>query len=88
MPPSPPRTDDLREAHKWLAIAEHDLVELQVKREVIEPSFANCFAAAQSLNPYSTEYRYPNGELAPPLAEAEDAVRLAGEIVRFVRQQL
>jgi len=66
----------------------HDLVQLQAQCEAIEPGFAGFLAAAQTLNPYATLFRYPGGPLAPPLSEAEQALKLSDGIVGFVRQHL
>lgn len=63
----------------------HDLVPLQMQCEALEPDFAPFLSNAQTLNPYATLFRYPGGPLAPPLPEAEAALELANEIVRFVR---
>ncbi|GAC1327013.1 MAG: hypothetical protein NVSMB22_18360 [Chloroflexota bacterium] len=63
----------------------HALVQLQAQCEAIEPTFASFVAAAQTLNPYATLFRYPGGPLAPPPSEAEQALQLAGGIVRFVQ---
>jgi HEPN domain-containing protein len=64
----------------------HDLVQLQARCEAIQSSFASFLAAAQTLNPYATLFRYPGGPLAPPPQEAEQALDLADGIVQFVRQ--
>ena len=45
-------------------------------------------ALAQTLDPYATRFRYPGGPLAPPVSEAETALRLAEQIVNFVRARL
>jgi hypothetical protein len=37
------------------------------------------------LNPYSTQFRYPGGPLAPPETEARQALQLAGQVVGMVR---
>jgi HEPN domain-containing protein len=66
----------------------HDLVRLQGQCEAIEPAFTGCLAAAQTLNPYATLFRYPGGPLAPPPSEAEQALQLAGGIVRLVQHRL
>jgi HEPN domain-containing protein len=66
----------------------HDLVELQAQCEAAEPGFGQFLAAAQTLIPYATQFRYPGGQLAPPLEEAQKAAELAGEIVNSVKRQL
>ena len=66
----------------------HDLVELQAQCEAAEPEFGQFLVAAQTLTPYATQFRYPGGQLAPPLEEAQQAVELAGEIVNRVKRQL
>jgi HEPN domain-containing protein len=66
----------------------HDLVELQAQCEAIDPNFGQFLPAAQMLTPYATQFRYPGGQLAPPLEEAQQAIELAAAIVSFVQQQL
>src|SRR5262249_37633282 len=52
--------------------------------------FGAFLGAAQALTPYATRFRSPDGggRLDPPRAEAEQAVRLAEGIVRFVQQRI
>lgn len=66
----------------------HDLVELQAQCQTVDPRFARFLQAAQILNPYATQFRYPGGPLAPPQSEAAQALKLADEIFRFVQQEL
>jgi HEPN domain-containing protein len=66
----------------------HDLVELQAQCQGLDPRFARFLTAAQTLNPYATQFRYPGGPLAPPESETAQALELANGIVRFVQQEL
>jgi HEPN domain-containing protein len=66
----------------------HDLVELQAQCEALDTAFSRFLAAAQALNPYATRFRYPGGPLAPPLAEAQQALQLAEGVVSFVQRQI
>ena len=54
----------------------------------IDPEFARFATAARTLSPYATQFRYPGGLLEPSLQDAYEAIRLAGEIVHFVRGRL
>jgi hypothetical protein len=40
------------------------------------------------LTPYATQFRYPGGPMSPPAADADQAVRLAQDVVSFVRGRL
>jgi hypothetical protein len=66
----------------------HNLLELLVQCQALEASFAQLATAAQMLNPYSTQFRYPGGPLAPPEPEAKQALQLAGQIVGKVRPRI
>lgn len=65
----------------------HDLVRLQEQCEGIEPEFSGFLGSAQTLNPYATQFRYPGGQLAPSITEAQRAIELASGIVAFVQQR-
>ncbi|MGH2534033.1 MAG: HEPN domain-containing protein [Thermomicrobiales bacterium] len=64
----------------------HDLVRLVSLCREVEASFAHWLPAAQTLNPYVTQFRYPGGPLEPERSEAEEANRLAGELLSSVRR--
>jgi len=66
----------------------HDLVELQGNCSSVDAGFGGLAAAAQTLTPYATQFRYPGGPIAPPAADAEEAARLAHDVVNFVRARL
>ena len=53
----------------------------------IHSTFVYFVDTAHTLNPYVTQFRYPGGPLEPELAEAKEALRLASELVEFVRQR-
>ncbi len=64
------------------------LVRLVEACREIDPEFARFASAAQVLEPYGMEILYPGGPPEPSVPEAAEAVRLAAEIVRFVRARL
>lgn len=66
----------------------HDLVELQGQCRGIDASFDAFVGAAQTLTPYATQFRYPGGPMAPPAADADQALTLAQNVVDFVRARL
>jgi HEPN domain-containing protein len=66
----------------------HDLLELLQQCEALDAAFRRFVASAQTLDPYATRFRYPGGPLEPPVSEAEAALRLAEEVVDFVRARL
>lgn len=66
----------------------HDLTVLLPECERVDPTFARHAAAASQLTPYATLFRYPGGPVAPPEAEARQALHLAGEVVSFVRARI
>jgi HEPN domain-containing protein len=66
----------------------HNLEWLVDQCQGIDVTFAQFLAAARTLNPYATLFRYPGGPLEPSLGEAEQAIQLGREIVDFVQEQL
>ncbi len=66
----------------------HDLERLVDWCAGIDAEFVRFAHAARILSPYAVRFRYPGGPLEPPVSEAQEAVRLAGEIVQFVRDRL
>lgn len=75
-------------AHEVPFPKTHDLERLVQWCGNIEAEFAHFADAAQTLSPYVVRFRYPLGPLEPDMAEAEEAIRLAREIVQFVRDRL
>lgn len=66
----------------------HDLGRLLAQCGALDPEFSRFQTAAQILNPYSVQFRYPGGPLEPGADEADEALRLAREVVQFVRDRL
>ncbi len=66
----------------------HNLERLVGLCQRSDSAFVGFMDTAHTLNPYVTQFRYPGGPLEPELAEAKEALRLASELVEFVRQQL
>jgi len=65
----------------------HDLVALLADCVALEPRFTEYLAAAQTLSPYATRFRYPSPGVPtePSIAEADTAVELARSLLTFVR---
>jgi HEPN domain-containing protein len=66
----------------------HDLERLVRWCENVLPAFTQFVATAQTLNPYASQFRYPGGPLEPSRKEAEEALRMADAVLRFVRQEI
>jgi HEPN domain-containing protein len=66
----------------------HNLERLVERCEGIDPDFTQFRSAAQILNPYATQFRYPGGQLEPSQQEADEALELADAIIEFVRERL
>jgi HEPN domain-containing protein len=64
----------------------HELVPLLAACLCLDTSLQPLLAAAQTLSPYATRFRYPGGPLEPSIAEAEDALRFAGEVLGVIRK--
>lgn len=62
----------------------HDLVELLAQCQTLDTRFAGLAGAAQTLSPYGTQFRYPSGPLARPVAESQQALRLAETVLAHV----
>lgn len=65
----------------------HDLTRLVVQCQAVSAEFGRFAGSAETLTPYVVRFRYPGGPLAPSVPEAQQAVRLATEIVQFVQRQ-
>jgi len=68
----------------------HDLAPLVLECSAMDASFNQFALTAATLTPYAVQFRYPDegGPLAPVLSEAEEALRLAADLVQFVRSRL
>lgn len=66
----------------------HGLGELVGQCVSVDASFVGLEKAADELTPYAWEYRYPGGDPAPAEVDIQDALRLAGDGVAFVRGKL
>ena len=75
-------------AHNQPFPKTHDLERLVHWCENVLPAFSQFVAPAQTLNPYASQFRYPGGPLEPSRKEAEEALRMAGDVVRFVQQAI
>lgn len=75
-------------AHNTVFRPTHNLQELLTQCLPLNPTFSRFLLTAQTLTPYAVRYRYPGGPLEPSVTEAEEAERLAREVVEYVRQVL
>jgi len=66
----------------------HNLPLLVELCQAVAERFSELGEAARGLTPYAEQFRYPGGPLEPALAEADEALRLAHEIVDYVRSRL
>jgi HEPN domain-containing protein len=62
----------------------HNLQDLLAATVGIDVAFEQFALAARTLTPYAVRFRYPGGPLAPSPTEAEVALKLADDLVRFV----
>ncbi len=53
-----------------------------------DPSFQELSDLADVLTPYAVAFRYPGDVLEPVPGDADDAYRMAGEVVEFVRGRM
>ncbi len=75
-------------AHHHPFTKTHNLERLVRLCQGIDLAFVGFMEAAHALNPYVTQFRYPGGPLEPAPEEAREALRLASEVIEFVRQRL
>ncbi len=66
----------------------HNLIMLTNLCEEIDSSFNSLKEDAIYLNPYSTLYRYPDGDLMPPKPDVIKAVEVAERIFNFVKNKV
>jgi len=66
----------------------HNLILLNSLCSEIDAEFKVLENSALYLNPYSTLYRYPEGDLMPAQEEVVKAIIVATEILGFVRNKI
>jgi len=66
----------------------HNLEPLVEWSSSIDEEMTRLADAARILSPYAVRFRYPGGPMEPEIAEAQEAVRLAAEIVQAVQERL
>jgi HEPN domain-containing protein len=66
----------------------HDVAQLVTTAATIDQRFAAYFNHAQALAPYATDFRYPGGDLEPGDQATQDALRMARDLIEFVRKRL
>lgn len=64
----------------------HNLVTLNIRCKEFYPDFENLKTEIVFINPYATQFRYPEGDLQPSKEEAEKAVMYAEKIFLFVKK--
>ena len=62
----------------------HNLSVLLVSCISFNQSFSSFYEIAETLTPYATEFRYPSDVIEPEREEAEEAIAMAGTVVKFV----
>lgn len=70
---------------EWLFKAENNLSSADLLLNSSKPLFDIAIYHTQYLNPYSTLYRYPDGDLMPPKVEVIKAIAVAERILDFVK---
>jgi len=67
----------------------HDLTELISQCSELDPEFQKLFEInADRLTEYAIELRYPGDMVSPPLKSAEQALRVAERLKKFVLRKL
>lgn len=66
----------------------HDLERLIELCSAIDTTFKDLLSAAAILNPYATEFRYPDDLLFPEREEVEEAIKYAESILSFVQKKI
>jgi HEPN domain-containing protein len=66
----------------------HELLELLADCGEVDAGFASLVPAAKQLSPCAVEPRYPSRTPTPSPQEAEEALRLAREVMEFVTLRL
>jgi HEPN domain-containing protein len=75
-------------AHDEAFPLTHNLNLLLPRCETLDAGFGQFGGTANSLTPYATQFRYPGGPIEPAVANAEQGVRDAAQLVEFVRRRL
>ena len=65
----------------------HDLNRLLGLCAPLEPAFESLRPHAAFLNPFAAEFRYPGDVSEPTREDAFEALRLAAEVLEFVKHQ-
>jgi HEPN domain-containing protein len=66
----------------------HDLDELATECERIDPALRKSLDPARDLTVFAWQFRYPGGEVAPPVSEARDSLVLAQSTVAAIEERL
>ncbi|MGH2458724.1 MAG: HEPN domain-containing protein [Chloroflexota bacterium] len=75
-------------AHGIVFAKTHDLSSLVIQCQAVGAGFGRLVTASETLTPYAVLFRYPGGPAVPALSEAQRALELATEVVRYVRGRL
>lgn len=73
---------------KQSIVKSHDLTKLVGLCKTFNGEFDKLYDAADSLNPYATRFRYPTEFEIPSFDDAEQAIKCAQSIMRFVLKAL
>ncbi len=66
----------------------HNLIILVNICISLDSDFENFQEAAIYLNPYSTLFRYPEGDLMPTIEETDKAIKIADKIYNFLKDKI
>lgn len=66
----------------------HNLISLIAQCKVFDIDFENLINEAVFLNPFSTQYRYPEGGIQPSKNETETSIIHAEKIYSFVKEKV
>ena len=66
----------------------HNLISLVNSCTVIDSDFDELYDDCLYLNPFSTLYRYPEGDLMPGKGDVEKALESASRIIEYVRRKV
>lgn len=75
-------------AHDTTFRKTHDLDELALACEQIDPSLKDALNPARDLTVFAWEFRYPGSDDPPPEAEVYDSLILARAAVQAIRERL
>ena len=75
-------------SHEVIFSKTHLLVTLVAQCTDIDPDFINLSDAAEMLTPLATEFRYPGDVMEPEMFDAQEAFRMASDVLKFVSARI